>query len=1137
MPISSDQIAAAMYAQNAMFSGQLAFANQISPVPSPWMGGHNAPYAAAPWGENFAGRTAGMGAIGAQTAMGAASLAAGFGAFGRAGGAVLDPFGSAFSMGARGYAMGGLAGGIGGAALGALPGMLAFKAVDVYGGAFMGGIRDQIGINQGLRQNFQFYGGQGPMGRGFSQQQMGAIGGMFAGTAHADLSTSIGELSKLTAMGAQLGQFNGVRDVQQFAQRFRQMIDTLKTIQTELGGSLTEAMSFMRSAQQSGVFRNVDQFASQMRTAQGTTGMTTDQLFNLSQRGGMMARAMGGRAAQGATGALRMATNLGAAMQAGIFNNEALQDATGATGAEGIQILTERLMANTAQFSRRAMGRYSIFGLSNESGTGLDEAMTARMMAGDLSVGDLSRAAHGNVRRLGRARAINREGLLRGALLEQGGLAGQIGIMSMAMGRFGIDPNSDMASLFLQRRMGMDRPEAELMTSLMRNQRRIAETEQMTRVQSRDEVAMRRDIQATRSLDAFTANLGRSIQDSLHIPEVQRAGRDFVTKLSTISQRVMNHLLGIAESEMTATERNAMTRFSLGRASVADNMRISSMIRAGVGSQRMGDFDPFRQGLFETGRSLGSMFAARGESISGREGLDAALDRVQQARMGIVSSQGDVAGLTRLLGRGDAGAMGLVSRAMFLGEHGDMDLRTLRSAGVTTNAAEAFLAQQGIAVTGGPSSSSLLGRAMGAMGLSSAFQATPVERAAHFLTQGGHIGTAARQRVGRFGSYARDRDMFRVAERMGDVSSSQYQTVLQSQEMRSAIDRIQAGGRTNPDAAREEILRLRTAAASMPEEQRMAWQGALEALEHNVKTMGSVGGEFIGATSRVNINDYINAASGIRQHGDVLSRMGSYRGAGSLFQLSGRTMISAASMGGRRGNSLGGLSAALFQTGQAAEAAMTSDLADLRLTDSAAFDQRMEQMSTAMRTMSPEQREQAAAQMQNVYARAAMNRDLAGRGRGGRRGAMRTAYDIMTAGTGANIEDSHGRRLSSEQVLRRIRSGQGSEELVSQMYSSLREAAGGALSFTQEQYGQQLQDLASRSGNYNRQYRDALAARAESPEMQKAREAVIRQQQAQRDPIAAESRDLLRAIRDHTARINPTSDSPGGITPAEGGGR
>ena len=420
-----------MFTQNIGYGQALSYGMQPPPMMMPQMGMFGAAQRGQGgiYGEQMAMRMANAG----QTAMGVGM--SGLGLLSAFSPVPMDPFSGAL-MGAR-FGVGGAAMGAAGGAIAGLPLFAATQAAQVYGGAFTGGMRDQAQLNSTLRNNFSFFGGQGPMGRGFGQQQMGQIGSMISGELRRNPMTSSAEMSQLIAGGAESGMFTATRDVQQFTQNFRKMLDTLKNVQRELGGTLTDALQFVRGAQQAGIFKNADQvnFASEVRSAEAVTGMDRSQLVALSAQGAQISRAFGGLGRQGAMGALRGAQQLGSAIQSGVVNQEMLSEATGGLqGGEAIAAFTQNMMARSGRFSRTSMGRFGLFAMSNEQGTGLDQGMMQRFLAGDITTGEVSRTAHGNVNRMGRARAMNREGMLRGAMMEQGGLAGQIGMMRLMVG-------------------------------------------------------------------------------------------------------------------------------------------------------------------------------------------------------------------------------------------------------------------------------------------------------------------------------------------------------------------------------------------------------------------------------------------------------------------------------------------------------------------------------------------------------------------------------------------------------------------------------------------------------------------------------------------------------------------------------
>lgn len=621
-------------------------------------GGYSGGPTAGAFSEAMAGRMV-AGASGAMSLAGAGITGLGvLGSMGMMGGlgtaaAMASPMSAAMSagMGAYGLMGGGMLGMAGGGLAAAGVGLPMYAGAAWAGGLaknFVGGMQDQMSLNSNLRQNFNFMGGQGAFGRGFSQSQMGAIGGMVSGELRNNLFTSAQEMNSVIAGGAQMGSFTGVRDVQEFSKKFKEMLGTLKTVQKELGGSLTDALSFVSESRAAGVFgpAATARFAGTIRNVSASTGLQQGQLMQLSMQGAQLSRSVGGRGEQGAIGAMRGLSTVSTALQAGQINEAMLSEATGGrTGTDAMTSFVTDMMQNSARFSRSAPGRYSIFGLSNASGTGLDQSALMAMQMGDMSAGELSRRARHNVGSMGRANAVNREGLLRGAMMEQGGISGQLGMMRMMVGDRAMDGGDDLMSLVMQRRLHMSRPQAEIMTSLMRNQGSIAVREAQDSASSTREAMLRNDIKEHRSVDAFTRNLEHSIADETGMLKAKDMGRTFVTRISSMGEKLLNDMLGISSTQMNQEGQQAMRRLSSMQSTRAD-LRI-----LGVGTDRgaVTSFDPNNRGILETGPSVADRLRSRGMAVStsgtpeqNMRRMEEQMRSAQAADSGILTSTSDI---------------------------------------------------------------------------------------------------------------------------------------------------------------------------------------------------------------------------------------------------------------------------------------------------------------------------------------------------------------------------------------------------------------------------------------------------------------------------------------------------------------
>lgn len=786
------------YSQQLSYPGQSAMYPGMMPPPPPMMapqmsafGSMQRPGSSGMYGEQVAMRMA----SGGQTAMGigGASMALAGGLTGLP----LDPFSAALSAGRMGFGMAG--GGMGGLAMGgafaagaALPFYAAGKAAQTYGSAFTGGMQDQGALNSTLRNNFQFQGGQGAFGRGFGQQQMGQIGTMISGELRRNPFSNSGEMNQLISGGADAGQFTAVRDVQQFTQSFRKMLDNLKSIQRELGGTLTDALQFVRSSQQAGVFQGGDRvnFASEIRGAEAVTGMDRNQLVALAAMGSQISRSTGGQGRQGAFGALRGAQTLGAAVQSGLVSQEALSEATGGlTGTDALQSFTTRMLQVSGRQARTAVGRYSIFGMSNAEGTGLDAGMVERMISGDVSASELSRSAHRNVNRMGRARAMNQEGSLRGAAMEQGGMALQIAEMRMRLGDRVMDQGDEVSQLVMRRRFGMNQGEARLMSSLMRNQGAIAEHEQTTRIGARREQDLRTDITENRSFDAFTRQLEHGMSDTFGVTKAREMGRNFMTKISSMTERAMNDVLGVTASSISSTDRSALSRITMGKGTAADLSRVSGLSGGAV------DLNLGQQSLAQsTLRFLGLHGTLTPEEQMNRRGVDIAGMSPSQQLLSIQRAQGAMSGTVlgrdreqlRGLTADSAGTTTQLLRAQAMATAaGDPSDYYKFMPGVSANAIDAFqkannFSNPGVAPTAGStmgrSSGGYIGEMLGRGGRNMArgfardwlsfgatrllseatgvsardivgdYESTSAADASGFIARGGHLGVSLAQR-------------------------------------------------------------------------------------------------------------------------------------------------------------------------------------------------------------------------------------------------------------------------------------------------------------------------------------------------------------------------------------------------------
>lgn len=1185
MVFPSSYISGQVQGQLSMFGGYQAYAQQLSygaglqgsgmqppPPPPPPPNLFQTAMTAGVGGPTFGqfGEQAGVGAasfgrnIAAPVAMTGLQLAGGMGYLGSAG-RLLDPFSAAMSAGRAGFAAGGIGGGALAAGAAALPYYAAYKAADIYGGAFMGGMQDQAGLNSTLRGSFQQFGGQGFMGRGFSQQQMGGIGQVVSQELRSNVFTSAPELNQLIAGGAGAGMFQGVRDVAEFSRKFKEMINTLKAVQSDLGGSLTEALQFVNQAKQSGIFSNMDRmkFASGVRETMATSGMSSDQVMQLTAQGAQISRAFGGAGRQGAFGALRGAQQMGSAMSSGIISESMLSEATGGlTGTEAIQAYTSSAMMHTGQFLRRPMGRFNLFNLSNDEGTGLDRGRAIQMMMGDTGVGEIRRGAFSNTHNMGRARSLNREGQLRGAFMEQYGTLGEVGMMRQMMGGDRVEGmNDDLASLVMQRRFHLSRSEADVRMTQMRNLPQLMQEQALDAAGSRRQASSQHDIEQNRTMDAFMRHLEHGMADATGVTKVRELGRDFMTGFSSAVERAANNMMGIATNNISRESEQAIRRMSLGRGRAEDFDITAGAAGAG------GKVDYAARGLFQTGPSVMQALRQHGYSGGADSGsVQAEVMRENLARGGVVSGQArtQLVGMMGDTASTNADMMQAMAKASAAGDPGNYYQYLRGGRGVGRNgglAADAYLALQGynnpnggvsegmmLNAGGGDGGSALrgdlanIGVLMGKggpgdrrsvsqviqqmsryhYGLQSFGEVTSRERAISFLGAGGHAGDAAREQerqgygAGTMGWAAR------LASNMGittansrrahldvaslAVGSQAVTTALENPEIAASMRRIASlDGTHNPDGMQAEIARLNALGmASGSDAVRNAVNSMTTNMKANLSAHGRIGSEFAAAVRNPQ-EDAAQRRAMQRVAGDytgllvnLQASFGQHAPAGATRAI--QDAITAAS---------GGSGQALNSS---AEALMTE------ITRSTGQDRAnyMEALSRG---------EMGQALLAEITMREGQVRNLTGRGRRGQRGAEETALSMATGANFANLDimtgpQGHQRRVrTASELISRLQSGSETERSeAARAFTQANQSAG----VTQEHamaITQALQQITSGGGEGGRRISETEAhhlqevTRAADGDLDKIRTRQAQQQAAARDPVAQESLEQLRAIR------------------------
>lgn len=500
----------------------------------------------------------------------------------------LDPI----SMGIKGFGIGTKLGGgaVGGMAAGlGMAGVAGAGAMAVGYGAeqIYTGMQQQQQLQQSLRSSFNF---ATPQGRGFSTPQMGAIGGVMRQMAGevgpAGEMTNMRELTTLASRMGQMGMATGVRDVQQFTQKFREMVTTLKTVAREMGTSLEVAQEFVSSMRGSGIFRAGDQsrMAQEMRQFSVSGNLAISELSAMGNIGSQISRAVGGRGRQGMAAGVRTLGNIGNALQAGTLTEEDIYNATGLTGAEGRQAMATSQLQQSAKFLQGSKGRWFLASVAGKGGE-LDPSSVAAWESGDVSVGETRGMAGKNLSRVGRANFIRNEGRLRGAAMEQFG--GNLPVMALMkwVGDRGINiddmGDNDRAMLFASRQLGIPMDELEGMVKQVKGLPAARRQEALSKDSDsfmRRQAMMRR----TQGLEGIKRGFEQAREKvNSHL---QQIGADFYSDLTNDVESMINQMTGVTADHVSRDIHESYQRASMGggKGALAKSFGIGAKLSKGA---------------------------------------------------------------------------------------------------------------------------------------------------------------------------------------------------------------------------------------------------------------------------------------------------------------------------------------------------------------------------------------------------------------------------------------------------------------------------------------------------------------------------------------------------------------------------
>lgn len=548
------------------------------------------------------------GAMNRASSIGAPMLSGAMGLLG------MDPMSLGLKAGMGAFGAGaGLGGAVAAGGAVALPLMAAGAAMNYAGQQMYAGAGQQYDLNNTMRGAYTFRNQHG--GAGFSRGEMSSMGGMMRSMTEqfgpGGEITSFGELTQLAGKMSTMGLAQGVRDVQEFSRRFKDMVGTLKTMAKDLGTTLEGAMEFAAAAKQSGVFNmsSIGRFAGAVRNASVSGGLATSEVTGMASIGSQISRSVGGLGSQGAMAGIRTIGQIGTAQQMGLLSEEMIYNATGLTGAEGRQAFAASQLQRAGSWLQSGRGRRMLASVAGKNGT-LDESAVEQIMSGGMGIQETMAADRSHVTGAGapvnRANFIRNEGRLRGAAMARFGAflpAMQLQEWANSKG-ININEMDDRSMLFAQRQLGMGRDELDASVRMASNMPGIMREMQQSERQDHyfQGLAQQRKMQGVSGVKQRYEQAKEIVNGKL-----QKIGQDIFNSGSEAIDSFLNDLFGTYTETYSKDLDDTMRQLNLGGSAGS-----KAAARLGMGGGRRSGLAGLHSGAgFSLGAQGGGDFAAQ----------------------------------------------------------------------------------------------------------------------------------------------------------------------------------------------------------------------------------------------------------------------------------------------------------------------------------------------------------------------------------------------------------------------------------------------------------------------------------------------------------------------------------------------
>lgn len=285
---------------------------------------------------------------------------------------------------------GGVAGFFGGMAVGAL----ATAPITAYSGGVMSQLAENRRYQADLaRGSFRFFTGGGSevdpyTGRGMSRDTRRDVASSIQQMEMSDLRYGGAEFREVLSAGMQSDMFNGVKDAQAFKEKFKSLVDTVKTVTSTLHTTIREGVETLRSLRDIGV----DEAGEANRLVVGSemrgraTGRTGQEMMALGLAGAEQFRGTGISMSKGFELNQMNVESVQNMLRDRQITRETVEQ------AGGVNALAQQMTANQMSAFQSSYGRAMMMGSFNTQTKEVDPNLAASVARGNLQ-GNVFKAA------------------------------------------------------------------------------------------------------------------------------------------------------------------------------------------------------------------------------------------------------------------------------------------------------------------------------------------------------------------------------------------------------------------------------------------------------------------------------------------------------------------------------------------------------------------------------------------------------------------------------------------------------------------------------------------------------------------------------------------------------------------------